>query len=227
MMLTVLLVPILFAFQPLLQNPSAAGDNSPVVATYFRWFKDRQAAEKAVMPARVPQQPTIEPNNSIGRKQREDGKAPERDPNLDKLETRSASLDRIAEESSETPRVDGFTYEVKFKNLETKQAKTVFWEYQFKDSANTENTSHRRFVCGVKIKPGKDELVQVFSTIGPFSVIDLKSLKEGSGRQFDESIIIDRIEYEDGSVWQRKGWNFDEAKFTVTTRDRSRVCRSF
>ena len=226
-MLILLLLPILFVYQPLRQNPAAASENSPVVATYFRWFKDRQAAEKAVMPSRVPQQPTIEPTNSIGRKQREDGKAPERDPNLDKLETRSAALDQIGEQSIESPRVDGFTYEVKFKNLETKQTKTVFWEYQFKDPAKAENTSSRRFVCGVKIKPGKDELVQVFSTIGPFSVIDVKSLKKGSGKQFDESVIIDRIEYEDGSFWQRKDWNFDEAKFTLTRRDRSRVCRSF
>lgn len=226
-MVILLLLPILFAYQPLRQNPPAASENSPVVATYFRWFKDRQAAEKAVMPSRVPQQPTIEPNNSIGRKQREDGKAPERDPNPDKLETRSASLDQIGEESIESPRVDGFTYEVKFKNLETKQTKTVFWEYLFKDTAKAENTSSRRFVCGVKIKPGKDELIQVFSTIGPFSVIDVKSLKKGSGKQFDESVIIDRIEYEDGSVWQRKDWNFEAARFTLTSRDRSRACRSF
>ena len=226
-MLVLLLLPILFVFQPSRQNPPGSDERSPIVAIHFRWFRDRQAVEKVVMPPRGPQMPTLEANN-ISRNQRTDGTAPERDPNLDKLETRSASLDNIGQESSESRRVEGFTYEVKFKNLETKQAQTIFWEYQFKETANPQNTSRRRFVCGVKIKPDKETLVQVFTTLGPGSVINLRNLTKGSSRQFDESVVIDRIEYEDGSVWQRKDWNFDEAKTTVRTRgQRAGVCRSF
>src|ERR1043166_1155445 len=144
-MLILLLLPILFAYQPLRQNPPAATENSPVVATHFRWFKDRQAAEKAVMPSRVPQQPTIEPNNSIGRKQREDGKAPERDPNTDKLETRSASLDQIGEESIESPRVDGLTYEVKFKNLKPNKRKP------FSGNTNSRRLQRQRILPAVAL----------------------------------------------------------------------------
>ena len=88
--------------------------------------------------------------------------------------------------------------------------------------------SRRRFICGVKIKPDQEKLVQVFSTLGPGTVINLRNLTKGSGKQFDESVVIDRIEYEDGSLWQRKDWNFEEAKLTVRTGGkRSGVCRSF
>jgi hypothetical protein len=227
-MLSLLLLPILLVFQPSQQKSPASGEQPPVVATYFRWFRDRQEAKKSVLPARGPEPPLIEPNKSIGRNQKAEGTAPERDPNAEKVEARSASLDQIAEQAGESARVDGFTYEVKFKNLNAKQAQIIFWEYQFKEIITPENTSRRRYVCGVKIKPDTDKLIQIFSTLGPSPVINVKNLMKGSGKQFDESVIIDRIEFEDGSVWQRKDWSSEEARFAVTKRDvRSGICRSF
>jgi hypothetical protein len=225
-MLVLLLLPIVFLFQPSRQTPAGSGEHSPIVAINFRWFRDRQAIEKVVMPPRGPQPPTLEPN-TISRNQRKDGTAPERDPQLDKLETRSGSLDAIAQESGESRRVDGFTYEVKFENFDTKQARTIFWEYQFRENANPQNTSRRRFVCDLKIKPDQDKLVQVFSTLGPGNVINLTNLKKGAGKQFDESVVIDRIEFEDGSLWQRKDWDFEEAKTVESRGERSGTCRSF
>ena len=226
-MLARLLLPIVLVFHPSPQNLSASDQHCPVVVTYSRWFRDRQAAAKAVVPARGPEMPMIEPTRSIGRNQRPDGTAPVGDPNAEKTESRSASLDKIAEESIEPRRVDGFTYEVKFKNLDTRQAQIIFWEYQFTETAAPQNTSRRRFVCGVKIKPDKDKLVEIFSTIGPGTVVNVKSLSQGPGKQFDESVVIDRIEFDDGSSWQRKDWNFEEGKFGVTKRNvSSGTCRS-
>ncbi len=226
-MLVTILLPILFVIQPPKQNPPAPDEPSPIVVTSFRWFRDRQSADKVVVPPRVPQPPTIDGTQTAGRNGRTDGTAPERDPNLDKIETRSGALDRIGEEA-EAPRVDGFTYEVKFKNLGTKQTQTIFWEYQFKEIAHANNASRRRFICGVKFKSDKDKLVQVFSTLGPIAVINVKNLPRDSNNRFDQSIVIDRIEFEDGSVWQRRDWNIEEAKFAATKRgDRSGVCRSF
>lgn len=227
-MLARLLLPIVLVFHPLPQNPSTSDQQCPVVVTYSRWFKDRQVAEKAVVPARGPDVPLIEPTRSIGADKKTDGTAPVRDPNFEKPEARSASLDRIAEESSEPRRVDGFTYAVRFKNLDTRPAQTIFWEYQFTETAAPQNISRRRFVCGVKIKPDKDKLVEIFSTIGPGTVVNLKNLSRGSAQQFDASVVIDRIEFDDGSVWQRKDWNFEEGKSGATKRDAwSGACRSF
>ena len=220
-----LLLPIVLVIHPSPQNPVASDQHCPVVVTSSRWFKDRQSAEKVVVPARGPELPMIEP---IGREQRADGTAPVRDPNAEKPEARSASLDRIAEESGQSRLVNGFTYEVKFKNLDTRQAQTIFWEYQFTETAAPENTSRRRFVCGVKIKSDKDKLVQIFSTLGPGTVINVTDLAKGSGKQFAESVVIDRIEFDDGSLWQRQDWNFEKEKPGETKRGAwSGACRSF
>ena len=152
----------------------------------------------------------------------------ERDPELDKIETRSASLDQIGEQSSEAPRVDGFTYEVRFKNLSPKQAQLIFWEYVFKEIANPEQVTRHRFVCAVKIKADQDKLLQVFTTLGPTAVIDVKNMARGSEKKIDGSVVIDRIEFEDGSVWQRQDWQLDAAKLALTKdRDRTGVCRNF
>jgi len=227
-MLTRLLLPIVLALHPSLQSPSASDQHCPVVVTSSRWFKDRQSAEKVVVPARGPELPMIEPIRSIGREQKPDGTAPVRDPNSEKPEARSASLDQIAEQSSQPQLVNGFTYEVKFKNLDTRQAQTIFWEYQFTETAAPENTSRRRFVCGVKIKSDKDKLVQIFSTLGPGTVINVKDLSKGSGKQFAESVVIDRIEFDDGSLWQRQDWNFEKEKPGETKRGAwSGACKSF
>ena len=231
-MVSLLLLPILLVFQPSQQKPPASDEQPPVVATYFRWFRDRQEAKKSVVPPRGPEPPLIEPKKSIRRDEirteRTDGTKPELDPNAEKIEHRSASLDQIAQEASEPPRVAGFMYEVKFKNLDTKQVQMIFWEYQFKEPMSPENISRHRYVCGVKIKPDKDKLIQIFSTLGPGNVISVKNLKRGSDNQFDESVIIDRIEFEDGSSWQRRDWSFEEAKFAVIKSDvRSGICRSF
>src|SRR6266581_3838111 len=133
-MVVLLLLPLLFVFQPSRQNPSASDERSPVLVVSFRWFKDRQAAENAVAPP-GPQPEMIPANRNFERQRRINASAGERDPNLDTLDGRSAALDKIVQESREAEPLDGFTYEVKFKNLDNKLAQTIFWEYQFKETA--------------------------------------------------------------------------------------------
>ena len=227
-MLALLLLPILFTASHACQNPTGAGQGSPVVVLSFSWFKDRQAAEKAVAQPPGPQPAMIAANKNFERNRRINASAAERDPNLDTVDGRSAALDKIMQESREQPPIDGYTYKVRFQNGSAKLTQTIYWEYQFKETANPANVSRRRFVCALKIKPQKDKELEVFSTLGPSNVIDIKNLTKGTGNQFEESILIHRIEYDDGSTWQRKDWDFDEAKLTAKARDdRSAVCRSF
>ena len=39
-------------------------------------------------------------------------------------------------------------------------------------------------------------------------------LANASGDVFLETVVINRVEYEDGSVWQRKDWNSNEIRLT-------------
>ena len=88
----------------------------------------------------------------------------------------------------------------------------MFWEYRFEDPANADQLSRRQFLCGVDIKPGKGKELEGFSRFGPSDVVDVKTLDAGT--PFKESVLINRIEYTDGTIWQRKAWNLAEVKTT-------------
>lgn len=226
-MFALLLLPVLFVACAS-QDPPPSGERGPVVVLSFKWFKDRQPVENAAADSTGPQPAMTAANKNFERQKRINATAADRDPNLDTIDGRSAAIDKIVQQSRQSDPIDGFVYEVRLQNAAAKLAQTVFWEYQFKQTANSGNVSRRRFVCAVKIKPQKDKVLQVFSTLPPSTVINVKDLAKGSGNQFEESIVIDRIEYADGSFWQRQDWNFDEAKFTAKARsDRAAVCRNF
>jgi len=226
-MLALLLLPLLFTAPHAYQNPTGAVEGSPVVVLSFRWFKDRQAAANAVAPPGP--QPAMTPaNKNYERNRRINGSAPERDPNLDTVDARSAALDKIMQGIARATPYRWLHLQSQVSKWRRKTDTDNLLEYQFKETANPANVSRRRFVCALKIKPRKDKELKVFSTLGPSNVIDIKNLAKGTGNQFEESILIHRIEYDGGLIWQRKDWDFDEAKLTAKAGgDRSTVCRSF
>jgi hypothetical protein len=137
-----------------------------------------------------------------------------RDPNLDTLEGRSAALEKVVEESrsNKSKPVDGFLYQAKIQNASSKTIEVLFWSYEFKERANPANVVTRQFLCGVNLKPGKDKELKAFITAGPSNVISIASLDNKSASLFEEKIVINRLEYSDGTIWQRKDWNFAEIK---------------
>lgn len=228
-MRTLLLLPLLFTLSPSRQNPTASDESSPVAVLSFGWFKDRQPVENAATGPVPPQPAMIAANKNFEKQRRINAPAGDRDPNADTLDGRSAELERIVQESRQAQPIDGFVYQIKLGNASSKLTQTIFWEYQFIESANPKNVARRRFVCSLKIKPEKEKDLQVFSSLGPSNVINVKSLSKGSGDQFQETVVINRVEYADGSFWQRKDWDFDNVKLTATAhQDRAApVCRTF
>ncbi len=211
-MRTLLLLPVFLVFGYPTQNPAPSEDGSPVVVVSFKWFRDRQPIDNAVASVTSPQPAPIAADKNFERQKRVNAMAGDRDPHADTLDARGAELDRIVAESRAAPPVDGFVYLIKFKSAGAKPITRIFWEYQFKETANPANVTHRRFRCSLKMKPEQSKDLQIFSLGGPSDVISVKSLAKGSGNQFQETVVIDRVEYADGSFWQLKDWTFDVSK---------------
>jgi len=108
--------------------------------------------------------------------------------------------------------MDGFAYRIKVQNPTEKVVEIVFWEYQFNDPANPDLVARRQFLCGVNIPPGKGKDLEGFSLSGPSDVVNVKTLADNTAKPFKENVLINRVEYADGSIWQRKGWNLAEVK---------------
>jgi hypothetical protein len=110
--------------------------------------------------------------------------------------------------------VDGYAYRVKVQNASTRVVEILFWEYQFIDPANAANVTRRQFLCGVNIKADKEKELLAFSVSGPSDVVSVKTLADKSGSSSLEKVVINRVEYADGTIWQRKDWNFGEIRLT-------------
>src|SRR5215216_1220477 len=192
--------------------PFQANEGSPLTVTNFKWSRARRTIQTPEAEGNAPARAMIPQNRNFARNQRMNEPQGVRDPNADTLDGRSAALEKsVAESRAPKPQpMDGYAYRIKVQNPGTKVVEIVFWEYQFHDPANPNQVARRQFLCGVNILAGKGKELEGFSLSGPSDVVDVKTLD--SGTPFKENVLINRVEYSDGSIWQRKAWNLAEVK---------------
>jgi hypothetical protein len=211
-MKALLLLPLLLMLLWPIQNPASTDEGSPVVVLDAKWAKSRRTVEQATSASATPAPAMISANKNYERNRRANASPGERDPNLDTLDGRSAALEKSVQDSRAPKPVDGFVYRVKVHNANTKVIEFLFWEYQFIDQSNATPMTRRQFLCGVLIKPDKDKDVEAFSMSGPSDVVSVEMLSKKSGDLFKEKVVINRVEYADGSIWQRKGWHLSDVR---------------
>ncbi|MBA2705685.1 MAG: hypothetical protein H0U60_17750 [Blastocatellia bacterium] len=212
---------VLLLFSPP-QNPMpptetvSAKDASQISVLSFRWSRIRKTVKgepQGVTPARE----MIPDNKTYQRNARVNQPVGQRDPNEDTVDGRSAAIEKIVQESRTAPpkSLDTFAYEVKLANGSRKAIDVVFWEYQFIDPASPATPARRQFLCGAGIKSGKEKELQASSLSGPSDVVSVETLTNSSSKRLQEMVLINRVEYADGSIWERKGWRFSEIRVTL------------
>lgn len=212
-----LLLALLFPLA-LCARSGAAQTGGPTLAVVdHKYAKSRRVVERPDSGATTPAPAMTAANRNFERNRRSNDPAGVRDPNADTLDARSAAMDRNIQEARAPKRkeVDGYEYRVKFRNGGAAPVEVLFWEYQFAETSNSANVARRQFLCGVSIKPGKEKDVFSFSVSGPSNVVSAGSLANESGPSYTEKVVINRIEYADGTIWQRKDWNFLEVKESI------------
>lgn len=96
-----------------------------------------------------------------------------------------------------------YVYKMKVKNNGPKTIKSVDWEYQFLDPNSNEVMGYRRMTSNTKLSPGETKVLKRRFTRQPTILVNVNSLDKNYKDQFTERLIIHRIQYTDGSVWQR------------------------
>jgi hypothetical protein len=215
-MRTLLLLPLLLTTVPPLQN--SPGDGTPVTVVSARWTKSRQKIEKTDTqgPAPAPAMTAADRNFDRNRRIASDP-SNIRDPNADTLDARSAAMEKVGREarSPKFEMVEGYAYRVKVQNAAQKAVEVLFWEYQFEETANPSNLTRRQFLCGAQIKGGKEKELQAFGGSGPAGSVSAESLANSAASPFAERVVVNRVEYADGSIWQRKDWNYAEVRASI------------
>ena len=205
-------------------------DPLPVVGA--AWQRVLQKGQPGDSTPLSPARAVIAENKYYQRKAREQVSPGMADPNEQTVDGRSAAIDKAVQESR-TPKsedVYGYSYVASVRNDSGKKIDVVFWEYRFTEIANPANLVRRHFLCAANLKNGGQKELSAFSTLGPSDVIDAASLAKATEKLFNEEIVVNRIEFADGSILQRANWKFDDVKRSVeratSTPWGKEVCRA-
>jgi hypothetical protein len=211
------------------QTSAPADENKlPVAVVSASWVRDRRSSDSAVATAAPAAAPTKADKN-FERQKRVNDPVGTRDPNADTLDTRGSELERIVQQSRQGPPVDGYTYLLTIQNLSQKVIQNVVWEYRFMQVGADSNVTRRTFMCGGEIKPTRQKDLNIFSLVGPSEVVSVKNLSKDSAPKFRAAVLINRVDYADGTFWERSGWSLDSYKIHIDPKAKGSnqtVCRS-
>ena len=197
------------------QEQVASDESSMVKVVSYKWSRDRQQVEQATPMVNAPVAAVSSINKNFERNRRANVSPGERDPNLDTVDGRAAALERSVQSARAPKPIEGFAYRAKFQNVTNKELEIIFWEYEFTDGVDTPVVSRRQFLCAGKTKPGKEKEFKGFTLSGPSDVVAVDSLGKNTDSPMKERVVINRLEFTDGTIWQRKGWHLNDVKTSI------------
>ena len=178
---------------PLQQVPEEAD----LTVVKFSWSKYRQGSD-LIHGANDPGPSMNEPVSVL---QPERKNEPAEVKNRRDIQERRADLanaERNAVNSSPR-RQDYYMLRLEVKNVGQNTTKSIVWEFQ--PAVQTVDVEARQYICKMKAKPNESKVFELMSPAAPVKVVSAdKKAQEGK-------VVINRIEYADGTVWKRKGWS--------------------
>ena len=102
------------------------------------------------------------------------------------------------------PKSTLYFYHLEVKNTSLKVMKNFAWSYQPGESPDP---SDRQFFCVVKAKTNEAKEFDLYAPLAPSRVVDASKAGDKAKENSKASVVINKIEYMDGSVWKRSGWN--------------------
>jgi len=98
--------------------------------------------------------------------------------------------------------VKGYLYKVHVRNIADQTIKRLQWAYVFTDVLTQKEIVRHAFYSRTQIRPGHEKKLAAFTRGSPPSVINVKELSENGNKPWGESVVIDRVEFADGTIWK-------------------------
>lgn len=195
-----LLLAALLVFTPLLQQTIVDREEPDLVVLKFSWNKFRE--NSGLIQSAADPGPAMNEPISIAR-------APARnEPNelknrRDMQERRAQMIlsEKSAAQSS-APKQDQYFLRLEVKNTGMNVIKSMIWEYQ--PAGEPVDYELRQYLCTMKAKPKESKKFELVSPSAPVKVVQTD---DKTGEVKEGAVVINRIEYADGSIWKRKGWS--------------------
>ena len=185
------------------QTSTTAPDGSDVQLVKFSWSKERLNWERS---------PFGGPNENFhqmqfrarSEKRVTDAKRAGNSAELGKLEKEAkadAAIVAAANQQSKPARYY-FFYKASIRNTSTKAIAEIDWDYVFLDETTGDELDRRQFTSVQKVAPGKEKQLTFTLPTPPTRRISVHSLDKKERSGISEKVVIVRVKYADGSVWQ-------------------------
>lgn len=115
---------------------------------------------------------------------------------------RETRAEQVIKSRPPAPPRYAFLYKVFVQNTSNKKVKAIDWDYVF-FSSKTEEIARLEFTSEEKIGPGKTKELSVTARQAPAKTVSVYALDKSERQGLDGQVVVMRIEYTDGSVWQR------------------------
>lgn len=192
----------LFVICAAAQSIVAQDTDGPLVVIRFGWDKERLRPIPSMAPLasqdELIQQSRREQQLATARNAQAKGAT-------SRLETQITNHQgaKVKAQQTELPR-DGYRYKVTLRNEGDKTIKSIDWDYYFVDPLTNQELARHQFTSDETIKPGKSKEVSVLYLKPPVKTVDARSLKKKERESFVGRVVIARLQFSDGTVWQRR-----------------------
>lgn len=95
-----------------------------------------------------------------------------------------------------------YVYEVKLRNTGAQGIRRVTWEYLFFERGTETELGRRRFISKVNLGPGGTTNVVARAAASPTGTVDARNAGKKPRDMYSEQIVIQRIDYADGTFWR-------------------------
>jgi hypothetical protein len=193
-----LLLPLVCAASHSVAAQDAA---SPLVVIKFSWEKERirprPSTATLASQDELIQQSRREQQLQAARNAQQKGAS-------SRLETQMGNHQdaKVKAQQTELPR-DGYRYKVSLRNEGLKTIKSIDWDYYFVDPVTNQELARHQFTSDETIKPGKSKDISVLYLKAPVKTLDARSLGKKETAALTAQVVIVRLQFSDGSVWQR------------------------
>jgi hypothetical protein len=117
-------------------------------------------------------------------------------------EARADAANRAALRNQRPPRYV-FMYRATVRNDGPKAIRKLDWDFVFTSRGTDEEAGRREFTSEEKIAPGKQKELIVRTRNPPARTVSVHELHDEAGKSLEGRVEIVRVEYADGTVWQR------------------------
>ena len=98
--------------------------------------------------------------------------------------------------------VKGYLYKVDIRSVADKTIKRLEWTYVFTDVLTQKELVRHTFYSHARIRSGHEAKLSAFTRGSPPAVINVKEMSKNGNKPWVESVVIDGVEFADGTIWR-------------------------